>query len=264
MAKPKPPTQLLAKAPYAERLRRVVTGGDEVHPRLPCLRHHALCRLTREESLSAGGDRVIQVVGPGTRDDSDAMYSLGARVEYQRLAAGQLVSSREQLACGETVAGQRCDETDRPTTVERERHKGLGAERTAKQRVVAQLRVGVKWQVVGGEPHVCVEQNREATPERQVDRARLGVPEDPMVHEHQVRALGGGELEELGMRAHAARQSVHRVASRHLQTVGAVVVEEAGLEHAVELGNDLSELGGHCGAADNSGVAGRIGGSGRM
>ena len=86
------------------------------------------------------------------------------------------------------------------TAVQGERSEPLGAQRAGEQRVVADLGVGVERQVVGGEADVGVEQELEAALQRGVDRPGTGTPEEPVVDDQQLRALGGGQLEQLRVR----------------------------------------------------------------
>ena len=60
----------LAEPLHAERLRRVVAGGEEVDPRLARLEHHALRGLTGQEGVQALGDRGREVGGGAAGDDS--------------------------------------------------------------------------------------------------------------------------------------------------------------------------------------------------
>jgi hypothetical protein len=77
------------------------------------------------------------------------------------------------------------------------------AERVREQRVVADLRVRVERQVVGGERDVVAEQRPQplGQPRRQSDGRE--VPEQAVVHEHQLAALLDGALDQLALRRHA-------------------------------------------------------------
>ena len=88
-------------------------------------------------------------------------------------------------------------------SVQRERLEPLRAERAAEQRVVADLGVRIQRQVVGGKADVGVEQDLQAALERGVDRPGTGTPEEPVVDDQQLGALGGGQLEQLGVRGDA-------------------------------------------------------------
>ena len=149
------------------------------------------------------------------------------------------------------------------------------SERLREQGVVAELRVRVEGEVVGGERDVVVEQELQAALELRVDGGDAGAPEQPVVDKQQVGPLSGGQLEQLGVCGDAGGDRVDRVRTGDLQAVDAVVLEAGRLEQTVDLGEDLGGGGGHratiaacgcgwrargCGMAtvwDTSGASGR-------
>src|SRR3954449_419333 len=66
--------QQVAQASDAERLGRVVAGGEEVDPALARPVEVALRRLAGEERVAAGGDGLGQVALAGARDDGQAAH----------------------------------------------------------------------------------------------------------------------------------------------------------------------------------------------
>jgi hypothetical protein len=112
-------------------------------------------------------------------------------------------------------------------------------ERVGEQRVVAERGVGVERQVVGGEAHVALEQHAEPTGHAVAERLRSAAPEEPVVAEHELRAVRGGALEELQPGRDPGRHGGDILAARHLQTVGAVVGEGPHVEQLVELVQDF-------------------------
>src|SRR5205085_8860753 len=57
--------QALTEGPHAKGLGRVVAGGEEVDPGLARAGHRAFGGLAGDEGVEAGGDGVLEMVGPG-------------------------------------------------------------------------------------------------------------------------------------------------------------------------------------------------------
>ena len=80
--------------------------------------------------------------------------------------------------------------------------KRLGAiepQRLADQRVVADLGMRVEREVVAGQADVALEQEPQPLPHRGRDRARVEVPEQPVMGHHQLGAEFRRALEQLEM-----------------------------------------------------------------
>ena len=72
--------------------------------------------------------------------------------------------------------------------------------------VVAELRVGVKGEVVGSQRDVRVEEKLQTGCERLVDRADARAPEEAVVDQQEVRLFFCCALEEIGVCRHARRE----------------------------------------------------------
>jgi hypothetical protein len=66
-----------------------------------------------------------------------------------------------------------------------------------------------------------------------------------MVDEEELGALGGGELEKLGMSRYSSGERGYLLWPGYLKAVGAVVLESAGLQELVDLSEDVEEPRGH-------------------
>ena len=84
-------------AAHAERLGRVVAGGDEVDPGLARVGHHVLLRLAGQERVVALGDRLSSRPAAPPETIAEAPDRARAGVEHERLAAGHRGHAREQL-----------------------------------------------------------------------------------------------------------------------------------------------------------------------
>ncbi len=151
----------------------------------------------------------------------------------------------KQIARGHAAAGERRDEADRLAVMQRERLELVRPESAREERVVAERRMRVERQVIRGEREVGLEQDLQPALQLGVDRAEVRSPEDAVMHEQQLRALGRRELEQLEVRRDAGRDGLDLDRAGHLQTVRPVVVEARRLEQAVELGDDLAGEDGH-------------------
>ena len=113
------------------------------------------------------------------------------------------------------------------------------------QGVVAELRVGVEGQVIGGQGDAPVEQDLQASLQRLVHRPHPGAPEEAVVDEHQLGLRGGRPLEHLRVGRHPGDDRAHAVRARDLEAVDAVVLETTRLEDPVGLGDQLGDGGWH-------------------
>ena len=103
----------------------------------------------------------------------------------------------------------------------------------------------VQRQVIRGEGDVGVEQQFETALQRGVDRLEPAAPEEAVVNQQQLHALGGRQLEQLRVRRYAARDGADRARPGDLQTVGAVVLEALAAQQTIELLEDFGDRGGH-------------------
>ena len=129
--------------------------------------------------------------------------------------------------------------------MQRKRVELLRAERAGEQRVVADFGVGIEREVVGGKADVGVEQDLQATLERGVDRLGARAPEQPVMHDQQLGALGGGHFEQLGVRGNAGRDRRHFHRSGNLNAVGAIVLKAPRRQQPLDLREDVGKVGGH-------------------
>ena len=77
------------------------------------------------------------------------------------------------------------------------------------------------------------------------DDARLVVPEHPVVHEQQLRALDRGAVEHLERRGDGAGHALDALGADHLHADRRVVAVAVRLELGVEEGQDLVAGGAH-------------------
>ena len=109
------------------------------------------------------------------------------------------------------------------------------------ERVVADLRMRVERQVVGGEVDVVLEQRAQALGQQRRQPGRVELPEQAVVDEHELGAELDRALDQLPPRADARD---HRVISRAPGPGGrwAPVVELAGIQQLVEGRDDVGYL----------------------
>jgi hypothetical protein len=120
-----------------------------------------------------------------------------------------------------------------------ERLSRLEPELGADQRVVSDLRMGVEREVVAGKRDVRVEQRLQALLHRLAHHARMEVPEQAVMAEHELGAIRRGPLEQLPLCRHARHDQRDLLCAGHLQPVRSVVSEGVDLEQLVEVGDDL-------------------------
>lgn len=154
---------------------------------------------------------------------------------------------REYLRGGQALVGELRYEADRLALVRGERIEPGRLQCFREQGVVADLRMGVEGEVVGGEGDVRLEEDSQAAGEDRVDGSDSRAPEEAVMDEQQLSVLRCGQLEELGMGRDARGDRAYIGASGDLQAVQAVVLEALRLEQAVQLRQDLADGGGHVG-----------------
>ncbi len=109
------------------------------------------------------------------------------------------------------------------------------------------LGVAVERQVVGGQRHPLRQHGPQSPGGDGVEGARVAVPEEAVVDQHQVGLELDRGLERLAVGAdrgdHRADLGVGAVAVRHLHAVRAVVAVAVGGQQRVEGGHDLAQPG---------------------
>src|SRR5215211_2426313 len=205
----------LAEPAHPERLRGVVARRDEVRAALSGVGHRVLRGLAREERVEPERDRLPEARRRGSRDDPDAADELGPGIPRERLLAEGGGAARAELVERDSVR-RAAHEPDAPPAALAESLSALEPERRADQSVVAHLGVGVERQVVGRERDVVVEQDAQALPHRERQLARVEVPEEPVVGDHELRPERGRALEQLPVRRHARDDAANLVRSRDL------------------------------------------------
>ena len=123
-----------------------------------------------------------------------------------------------------------------------ERLVGLAAERDGKQRVVADLGMGVERQVVRGQVHVVGEQRAQALGQCARQPGWVEVPEQAVVHEHEIGAQGERALDQLAVRRDAGDDSRDVGPPGNLEPVGPVVAERTGLQQLVEVRDQIIDV----------------------
>ena len=185
-----------------------------------------LGRLAGDERVEPGGDRLLDGAGAAARHDPDAC---APRSGPPRNASGSRSVSAATRATSSAAAipspGDARAHADRAPAVQAERRRIDEPEAGRDQRVVAETRVRVERQVVGGEADVGREQRPQPLAPR-ADHARIvAVPEQAMVGDDQLRAGLDRALEQLEARGDAGRDVRDLVGALHLEAVGAVVGE---------------------------------------
>ena len=170
------------------------------------------------------------------------MHHVGPGVPYERLLTERRPAALAQLRERDAL-GAAAHEPQRLPVVAREALGGVEPQCAADQRVVAHLRVGVERQVVAGQGHVRVEQRPQPALHRRPDRAGVKVPEQPVVTQDQLRALGRRALEQLELGRYTGDHHVDGRGAGHLEAVGPVVVEGFRVEKGVEEADDLVACG---------------------
>ena len=191
--------EVLAEALDAEGLGGVVAGGDEVQARLARLRHHALGGLAGEERVRAGGGGLGEVVGAGARDDRHARTRAGPASNTSGSRAVIARDAREQLACSAVPRREASRGSRSARRVQRERLEL--ARRRARGRAARCCRARGGRRAGGGRRRGAMSASNRIF-RRRLSAASIapgpGAPEEPVVDDQQLGALGGGQLEQLG------------------------------------------------------------------
>ena len=216
-----------------------MAAGQEVHAGLARLVEVALGGLAGQERVVARGDRVGEVALSAAGDDRDRAHRLTIAMDGQRLAPDQLAQPPYELGRRQAAVGPARIYPDALG----ERPGDVRAEPRGQQRVVAVLGMTVQRQVVGGQAHVGVEQQLQAPARGAVETPGRALPEQPVVHEHQIGVLRGRTFEELGSGAHARGDHLDFGPTGHLEPVGPVILEIPGLQDIVEIADEGFELG---------------------
>ena len=117
------------------------------------------------------------------------------------------------------------------------------AQRPADEGVVSHLRVRVQGQVVRDERQVVLEEAAQPGPLPLPDPARLRAPEEAVVHDQHLGALGRRPLEQFERRADPGRHPLHLRRADHLEADRQRVRVPAGVEVVIEEGDDLIPAG---------------------
>jgi hypothetical protein len=119
----------------------------------------------------------------------------------------------------------------------------VGTERVGQQGVVADLRVGVERQVVGGQRDVVEEQGAQALRQPRREPQRRELPEQPVVDEHELRALLDRPPDQLELGRDARHDALHGPRAGHLEAVRAHVVEGRRVQQLVEIADQVVQVG---------------------
>ena len=165
-------------APDAERLGRVVAGGDEVDAgssasAITCSRGSPVRKASKPAPTASGSE-----VGGRAGDDADPADRARARRRTRsRLAAGQPRATRATSSSAATPSPANVAAApDRPALKSPNGSWRSQPEPLGEQRVVAELRVGVERQVVGGERDVVLEQRPQPLREHRASGRSGGSP----------------------------------------------------------------------------------------
>src|SRR4051794_16129909 len=101
----------------------------------------------------------------------------------------------------------------------------------------------VQREVVAGETDVRVEERLKSPAHPPVDHARLVVPEQAVMDDHELGACGGRTLEELERGRDGADDPRDLLGADDLEALRAEVPERAEVEQLVRVGDDLVALG---------------------
>ena len=241
--------QPVAQRAHAERLGRVVAGGDEVDARArarrPSRARAARPSRTRQgrasaasSSASAAEPETIPIrrtrSGPGALDAAARGRSPRAR-------------ARTAPAAGDAVAGERA---------RRARSRGRGSRRTASWRSQPSALARIALLPTSGcassgmwyaaSARSCLNSGRSRSASTGVRPGRVEVPEQPVVDEQQLRLELDRALDQLALGRHAGDDAAHLLAAGDLQAVGPEVGERAGLEQLVERRDDRGDPHGRC------------------
>ncbi len=189
--------------------------------------------------------RLREVVRAGASHDPQAPHERRPGVEHERIPCSRLAHASPELRDRDAVTGQVRDEADRLVPMDGERLERLRSEGARQQRVVAELGVRIQREVVGGEGDVRVEEELQAALQRYVDRPRPRAPEEPVVHDQELRPGARRQLEQLGVRRDAGGQRAHLRGAWDLEPVRAIVLEPLRFQQLVDLSEDVLKRRGH-------------------
>src|SRR4029453_2868888 len=151
--------------------------------------------------------------GPA-REDGHALDLLGPVGEDERHAIELFLHER-----GKVAHRDRCHELPAEAPG-REPLLGLDAELRSEQGVVADLRVRVEGEMVGGQRQVVIEERLQAAAEDAVDDAGVLVPEEAVVGDHKLRSGLAGTGEEVARGGDAAGDLGDVLPAEHLNAHG--------------------------------------------
>ena len=191
-----------------------------------------LFRLAGQEQVVAGHGGVLEVLAAPARHDGSPPDRVRPMRENERLTS-ELLADAARKALGLGGWAERATEADPGEALLR-----LDAERLRKQRVVADLRMGVEREVIRGQRDVGFEERFQAPAHRPVDSARVAVPDEPMVDDQKLCVLLDGPLEQGQRRGHAAGDLGDLVGALDLQAHRPVVRVGVEVEQLGGVGKD--------------------------
>ena len=195
----------VAQRAHAERLRRVVAGGDEVDARARA-RRPSRARAARRSGTRRGRARPPRASASAAEPETMPIRRTrsGPAPEHQRLAAGHLAHAREQLLRRDAVAGEAC---------RRGRSRGRGSRRTARGARSPARRPGSRCcrprggrRAAGGRRPAlmsCLNSGRRRSASTGVSPVGMEVPEQPVVDEHELGVELDRALDQLALRRDA-------------------------------------------------------------
>jgi hypothetical protein len=220
--------------PHAEGLGRVVAAGDEVDGGLLRRMLGRLVGLTREEAVVAPGGGLRHVARRAAGADGDALHELGPVGEDERHPPEPLLNSLREIAGREGIS-----EPSSEAVAVREASFALDSELGAEERVVPDLGVRVKREVVRHEAQVGVEEGAQSLAHDRPDPPLVLLPEEPVVDENHLRAPLGRALEQLARGRDAAGDPAHFRRADDLEPHRPVVGVGGEIEVLVRPGDDL-------------------------
>src|SRR3954468_3440277 len=143
-----------------------------------------------------------------------------------------------QLVHGDPAC-ERAFAPDRPAPVVAERLLRVAAECLREKRVVAELGMGIERDVVRGEVDVVLEQRAQSLGQHRREPRRLEVPEEAVVHEHELGVQLDRALAQLSLRRDAGDHPRDLARARNLEPVRAQVRVRTGVQEIVERGDDV-------------------------
>ena len=237
----KAPGQVASQGIRSETLGGMMSGGEIVDAQFPRQMHGLFRDLAADEGIQPmrGGDFDISL--RGARAPADTAYLSGARVDPQRLASQSLRQQRCQRC-----RFDRCDEltghADRRTVPRAEPIQWRDTEQAAETGIVAQLRVGIQWQMVGNQIDTGFEQGSDPALTDAGNDRRLTLPEPAVMHEQRIGLGRGRGLDQRQAGGHTGDQAFDARPSLDLQAIGRVVTKRRSIQQIVTISDQVAGL----------------------